>query len=243
MDTTLLKKEVLEIFAKEEHLYKMFMETVCNFFSLHPQLTNGNLPAIHSIKKRIKDREHISDKIDRKYTNTESEEDMPTASEIFAKLTDLAGVRVLYLHNKQFALIHDILKKQFENKEWALKEAPMAYTWDPEAEKFYISLGITTEVRDTFYTSVHYLVKPRQDSQITCEIQIRSLYEEIWGEVDHSLNYPVSTSSIACKEQLRVLSKLTSTGTRLLESIYNTIDEYDNLNHEIDNNINYQKLT
>ena len=54
--------------------------------------------------------------------------------------------------------------------------------------------------------------KPKHDSYVCCEIQVRTLFEEIWGEIDHSINYPESTQSKTCKEQLRVLSKLVSTG-------------------------------
>ena len=40
------------------------------------------------------------------------------------------------------------------------------------------------------------------------------------GEIDHTINYPHATNSIACKEQIRVLAKLVSTGTRLADSIF-----------------------
>ncbi|WP_315782452.1 hypothetical protein [Bradyrhizobium sp. SZCCHNPS1003] len=30
----------------------------------------------------------------------------------------------------------------------------------------------------------------RPDSPLSCEIQVRTLFEEIWGEIDHQLNYP-----------------------------------------------------
>ena len=67
---------------------------------------------------------------------------------------------------------------------------------------------------------------PKANSPIKCEIQIRTLYEEIWGEIDHYINYPTPTNSIACREQLRVLSKLSVTGTRLADSILNSHDEF-----------------
>ena len=92
-------------------------------------------------------------------------------------------------------------------------------------------MGIKTEVKDTYYTSVHYVVKPNNaKSDVTCEIQVRTLFEEIWGEIDHTINYPHATNSIACKEQIRVLAKLVSTGTRLADSIFRTYDEYKNNN-------------
>ena len=72
-----------------------------------------------------------------------------------------------------------------------------------------------------------YIVKPNNSkSDITCEIQVRTLFEEIWGEIDHTINYPHETESIACREQIRVLAKLVSTGTRLADSIFRTYDDY-----------------
>jgi ppGpp synthetase/RelA/SpoT-type nucleotidyltranferase len=82
-------------------------------------------------------------------------------------------------------------------------------------------------LKDTFYTSIHYLVKPNNPNAVVCcEIQVRTLFEEIWGEIDHTINYPFQTESIACKEQLRVLSKLVSTGTRLADSIFRSHSEF-----------------
>ena len=71
-----------------------------------------------------------------------------------------------------------------------------------------------------------------EKSDVTCEIQVRTLFEEIWGEIDHTINYPHATNSIACKEQIRVLAKLVSTGTRLADSIFRTYDKYKNNNTE-----------
>ena len=53
------------------------------------------------------------------------------------------------------------------------------------------------------------------------------LFEEIWGEIDHTINYPYPTEIVACKEQLRVLAKLVSTGTRLADSIFRTYNDAD----------------
>lgn len=100
--------------------------------------------------------------------------------------------------------------------------ADRVLSWiDPEYEKFFHDLGCRCERRDSFYTSVHFVVRPRQDSPLSCEIQVRTLFEEIWGEIDHSLNYPHPTTIASCQEQLRVLAKLVGAGSRLVTSIYN----------------------
>jgi ppGpp synthetase/RelA/SpoT-type nucleotidyltranferase len=54
---------------------------------------------------------------------------------------------------------------------------------------------------------------------LCCEIQVRTLFEEIWGEVDHQINYPFPSKSIACREQIKVLSKIVGAGSRLLDSL------------------------
>lgn len=135
-------------------------------------------------------------------------------------MTDLAGVRILHLYQDQFIQIHRLIAKQIAEKEWYLHETPVAYSWDPESISFFKELGLDVQYKESFYTSIHYVVKPKFDSNICCEIQVRTLFEEIWGEIDHTINYPSATQNKACKEQLRVLSKLVSTGTRLADSIF-----------------------
>ena len=134
----------------------------------------------------------------------------------------------MHLYQDQFPKIHKHILKYIDEGDWTFVEPPKAITWDPESKEMYDKLGITNEVRETFYTSVHYVVKPNNNNSnpICCEIQVRTLFEEIWGEIDHSINYPHPTEDVACKEQLRVLSKLVSTGTRLADSIYRTLNDH-----------------
>ena len=72
---------------------------------------------------------------------------------------------------------------------------------------------------------------PKVGSKIKCEIQVRTLYEEVWGEIDHSLNYPYKCDSLSCKEQLKVLAQLTAAGTRLANSIVKSKTEFDSLSN------------
>jgi ppGpp synthetase/RelA/SpoT-type nucleotidyltranferase len=199
-----------------------YLKQVINFFELDPELHVPPFPIVHSIKSRLKDPEHLRDKLKRKAENGI----VVTKETLLREVTDLAGVRVLHMYQDQFEQIHAEILKQVECGDWIFHEDPKAYTWDPEAQSFFSRLGIATEVRDSFYTSVHYLVKPNNRSDICCEIQVRTLFEEIWGEIDHAINYPHKTDSVACAEQLRVLSKLVSTGTRLSDSIFRSYNEY-----------------
>lgn len=209
----------------KENIYRLeqFQVGVEKFFISNPKLNRKPLPIIHSLKGRIKEPDHLADKIIRKKSHgTEI-----TRDNLFNEITDLIGIRVLHLYHDQFPIIHQEILSSVEQGDWAFVEAPKAYTWDPESKLMYDNLGIESEVRETFYTSVHYLVRPNNSNPnpISCEIQVRTLFEEIWGEIDHSINYPHPVKDIACKEQLRVLSKLVSTGTRLADSIFRTIND------------------
>jgi putative GTP pyrophosphokinase len=125
----------------------------------------------------------------------------------------------MHLNQKQFTRIYELFKKKIDTGDWFLAETK-AFTWDPESAQYFRSFGFVPELRDTFYTSVHFVVRPSPNSPLVCEIQIRTLFEEIWGEVDHALNYPKATTVRTHQEQLRVLSKLVGAGSRLLDSIF-----------------------
>lgn len=221
------EQEVIDYYLQDKEnrfALESFLSQVEIFFLKNPILNNEPFPIIHSVKSRFKDPEHLRDKIIRKKQKGRVVE----KSNLFQEINDLIGVRVLHLYQDQFCSIHEeILKKVNDMGDWSFVEEPKAYTWDPESKQHYEALEISTEVRDTYYTSVHYIVKPNNNkNSVCCEIQVRTLFEEIWGEIDHTINYPHNTESVACKEQLRVLSKLVSTGTRLADSIFRSFNDF-----------------
>jgi ppGpp synthetase/RelA/SpoT-type nucleotidyltranferase len=217
-------EKVIEYYFDNQHRLQQFQASVETFFSKHRVLNSKPLPVIHSIKTRLKDPDHLQDKIERKKKSGRE----ITVDNLFTEITDLIGFRVLHLYQDQFPIIHEEIIKHIGIGDWSFVEPPKAYTWDPESKIMYDRLGIGSEVKDTYYTSVHYVVKPNNSNPnpICCEIQVRTLFEEIWGEIDHSINYPHPTEDVACKEQLRVLSKLVSTGTRLADSIFRTLNDH-----------------
>lgn len=213
--------EVLRFYEEKRSLIEPLLRGVETFFRTNRRLQ----PYIHTVKTRMKDPSHLEDKIRRKA----DEGKLITKDNLFTTVTDLAGVRVLHLYPKQFDVIHEEIMKAIDvDGQWKLHEQPVANTWDPESAKHFEGLGLKTVVRDTYYTSIHYVVRPNNqiDNAPCCEIQVRTLFEEIWGEIDHHINYPHPTDILACKEQLRVLAKLVSTGTRLADAIYNCYEEY-----------------
>lgn len=181
-------------------------------------------PLIHSIKARTKDPAHLRDKLARKILKLEADggEFTVTPDNLFEQINDLSGIRLLHMHTKQFGEIDRILKEQIEEEGYAILEGPEARVWDLEYRQYFESIGIRTVENNRMYTSVHYVVQPNRRTKLTAEIQVRTLAEELWGEVDHSMNYPDRHQDIACQEQIKVLARVTSSCTRLVDSIFVT---------------------
>lgn len=208
---------LLKKIAEEREPFLRFHDAVYSYFINSQTLMGGDFPPVYTVKKRIKSEASIKSKIARK----KRKNIILTTENIFHEITDLCGIRILHLNLKQFEIIHNFILQQVKNKDWAFVEKPKAFYWDPDLADYYKKLNLLVEHRETLYTSVHYIIKPnKKDSYVSCEIQVRSLIEEVWGEVDHHLNYPIKTTNIHCKEQLRVLSKLVGAGSRLIDSIF-----------------------
>jgi len=177
---------------------------------------------IHSVKSRPKDPTHLYDKLIRKATKAVSE-GKPfkiTADNVFDEIPDLAGVRLLHLNMRQMEQIHPLIMKIFVDEGYVVEGEPEAKTWDYEYEQMFLSFGNLKVIRnESLYTSVHYVVKQNSSSRRLCELQVRTLAEEVWGEVSHTINYPHETDSVACKEQLKVLARVVSATSRLVDSI------------------------
>lgn len=212
----------------ELHTIDLFRENTARFFETHPALTQSP-QIVHSVKSRLKNLQHLREKVQRKSLT----EDPITPENIFDRITDIAGVRVLHLYQAQFTQIHQAINEKLDSQDWILYEQPKAYTWDPEAQDFFADHGLSVEVKESLYTSIHYIIKPRENSPLSCEIQVRTLFEEIWGEIGHLVNYPEPTAIVACREQIGVLARLVGAGSRLADSIFRIhSDEESELNSD-----------
>ncbi len=106
-------------------------------------------------------------------------------------------------------------------------EGPIAKIWDQETKEYFESIGVMTEDNKRMYSSVHYLIRPNSKTTLTIELQVRTLADEIWGEIDHKINYPSPHELLACREQIRALARLTSSCSRLVDSVMATHEDWE----------------
>jgi ppGpp synthetase/RelA/SpoT-type nucleotidyltranferase len=216
--TLKLIDRLVKHYVANQQAFTMLLDTL----KIHVE-TSKNLAALtHSVKWRVKDPDHLRAKLIRKGLQAKSlGQSFPyTLENLFRKINDLAGFRILHLHTKQIKEINNELQAIFDEQRWVKLEGPEARTWDDESRKYFDDIGVKTENSETMYTSVHYVVQANTKSEITCEIQVRTLMEEVWGEVDHTINYPEKSKSLSCREQIKVLARVTSSCSRLVDSIF-----------------------
>jgi putative GTP pyrophosphokinase len=166
--------------------------------------------------------DHLKDKLIRKLRKTQEagEQFNITKENLFTEITDLGGYRILHLHTRQMDKINKALLEVLNEAQCTVIEGPKANVWDQESESYFEGIGIETEYNPRLYSSVHYVVQPNSRAKVTIELHVRTLSEEVWGEVDHKFNYPHSVDSVACSEQIKVLARVASSCTRLVDSIF-----------------------
>ena len=203
--------EATEYFTTNRHLFESFAQSLMAYFENNPDLKDF----IHFIKYRIKDEGSLRAKLERILAT-------PGDQNLVDSITDFAGLRIIHLHMDQLTTIHPRVSDILEEQKCELLESPKAYYWDLEYEELFRRIGVEAVQRSSMYTTVHYNIIANQRKRITCEIQVRSLMEELWGEVSHRINYPNESPSASCRDQLKVLARLTSGCGRLVDSIFKT---------------------
>jgi putative GTP pyrophosphokinase len=165
----------------------------------------SQVDTVHSLKIRTKDTEHLIEKIIRKKVSN------PTfdinIGNYRTKITDLIGIRVLHLFKEDWIHIHD-----FITKEWKLVEKPTANIREGDSESFineFKNKGCKIKKHDFGYRSVHYLVKSQATKEThIVEIQVRTIFEEGWSEIDHRIRYPYDIGNPTLNQYLSIFNRL-----------------------------------
>lgn len=178
---------------------------------------------VHSIRSRVKNPEHLLAKIVRKKQENEKKYKQLDKSNYEMFITDLIGIRCLVLFKADWQGFHRYITSKFENNvECYIKDPVLDFDDDKdhfyiaEKPKVHIRNGDSREIYDEIlppdsvidgkvYRSVHYIIKYKG---VYLEIQVRTLFEEGWGEVDHAVVYPYYQNDIILKEYTELLNRL-----------------------------------
>ncbi len=157
------------------------LEPVANYVSERLR----HVSEVHSIRVRIKNPDHVVEKIIRKQLTK------ATSKNYKDLLTDLIGIRALHLFKDGWKQIHD-----FVTDTWDQAEQPTAYVREGDStawSKVFEDPSCQITNHDFGYRSVHYLLKfaPEKRTEIV-ELQVRTIFEEAWSEVICRPHVPLS---------------------------------------------------
>ena len=214
-------------------------------------ILNDNLSGkVHSIRCRIKDADHLIEKIIRNI-NSKPDKYKELNTQNYNKIiTDLIGVRIIILDKRDWRDVHNSLLKIFrnlperyvnqpgdivENYEKYKKEAnekgkelensyhaekPVVYITSEDDRELYKDENLEIDNSKTHYRSMHYIIRYKY---VYFEIQVRTLFEEGWLEFDHRIKYPYDQGNNKKQEFASILSSLAIAADRLI-SFYNSAD-------------------
>jgi ppGpp synthetase/RelA/SpoT-type nucleotidyltranferase len=187
------KESILISFLNEKERYKKFAEYLVHLIRDDPSSPKESL---HTIIYRIKDEFRLIEKID--IQNKELEAGEPPISEknYQVKVGDLLGVRIICLRLSDVEKIEAYLRLLSEEK-------ILRFIKGPDKKRSFIlpvhpgeSISGGIDRRYNGYSSIHYQVAlgensdaPSRLEDLQAELQLRTILEEAWGEIDHKYRY------------------------------------------------------
>lgn len=144
---------------------------------------------VHSVRWRVKATDHVLEKIIRKRAEGVEKYASISVDNYFDLITDLVGVRALHLFKSDCFVIDEDIKRI-----WAPIEPPVAYVRIGDHDALLEQLaahGFEVKNHPAGYRSVHYVVTTQpMKRMVKAEIQVRTIFEEGWSEIDHKIRYP-----------------------------------------------------
>ncbi|MDE6873669.1 MAG: hypothetical protein K2P87_04345 [Lachnospiraceae bacterium] len=186
---------------------------------------------VHSIRCRAKAPEHLIEKIIRKRGKEQTKKYDGINEKNYTQIVrDLIGLRILVIKKEDWEAVFDELTRIFpykENKESSGRTSPEAAEMPYMAEipVAYIRYGdrdiyknkIKKEYSNKGYRSQHYVIKY---GGFYCEIQVRTLAEEVFGEFDHLVKYPYRNDNNFLLRYTNTLSKLTDSIDEMMSTCF-----------------------
>ena len=187
------REAILISFLNEKEKYKKLGEYIVQLIQDDPSSPKESL---HTIIYRIKDELRVLEKINR--LNKELEDGVPLIMEknYQVRVGDLLGVRIICLRLSDIEKVEEYLKLLSE-------ENILSFVKGPDQKRSFIlpvnpgdSLPDDIDLRYSGYSSIHYQIELGENSDaspglkgLLFELQLRTILEEAWSEIDHKYRY------------------------------------------------------
>ncbi|MGL5692983.1 MAG: RelA/SpoT domain-containing protein, partial [Peptostreptococcaceae bacterium] len=202
-------EEIYSDFNKYRQSYETQAELIANILRAQPK--------VHSVKTRVKDAEHLIEKVIRKTSDRRAKygQDFKfTVDNYKNEITDLLGIRVIHIFKEDWDEIHEFITSM-----WDVMEI-VANIREGDNTKEFEARGIEVCSRLSGYRSVHYLVESYPtNKKIIAEVQVRTIFEEGYGEIDHQLRYSHDNIPDILGQNLMLLNRIAGSSDEMASLI------------------------
>ena len=195
-----------------------FQKTVMDFEAYCRDIMKDSCN-IHSIRCRPKDPEHLIEKIIRKRGEEQNSKYKGISYKNYNKIVrDLIGLRVLVYKKEDWEFVFDKIAEMFPGdiaNAACMAEPTTAYIRYGDRDIYKDKIHLDYSNRG--YRSQHYIVR---FNGVYCEIQSRTLAEEVFGEFDHIVKYPYRMDNNFLKRYTNTVSKLTDSIDEMMSTCF-----------------------
>lgn len=183
-----------------EKTYRKLLQTLLE--------NTNNLPT-PKITSRLKDRDECINKFCRKYQL--KKENAKENYEIKNNLTDIIGIRIICLYESNIDIVVKELKSNFK----LLDETNKTKELESQDNKVgYKGLHLDLKLDDTRASLLEY----ENLKNFSFEVQIRTIAQDAWSEIDHKLKYKKDLPKIL-KRRVYILAGLFELADREFDSL------------------------
>jgi putative GTP pyrophosphokinase len=237
-------QEILEPTEREaKALFKSWHQA--DYWRKYSRSTPSAVPSpIQRVRTRIKRPEAVVDKILRK------RDGFPGGLSIASvrSMPDTMGARIIVYFLSQF----ETIDREIRNHpllEISTTDPPVAYLSEDLLRRCHLSHLEQRRDKESGYASIHYIIRLK-DSAVEngvrpwFELQLRTLSEDVWGEIEHLLGYkPDKRTSLSVRRQFRILSSVLTAVDEHFNLLYDELAKFQGLvQFEDDHSLNAENL-
>ncbi|MBF0296306.1 MAG: hypothetical protein HQL96_14045 [Magnetococcales bacterium] len=162
-------EKILNQYDQQKKHYSDFLERT---LTLIKEFIAPDGPKIHSIVGRIKEKESLAEKLDHP----------PEAYQTLADVPDIAGIRIITFFEEEVQVVTEIIRREFNV--FPSREQPKYLLTDPN--RFgYTSANWQLGLLDNRLELIEY----RRFRGFLVELQVRSVLQHAWLEINKSLGF------------------------------------------------------
>jgi putative GTP pyrophosphokinase len=163
-----MEKDIIKQYEEKKHSYKCMAEKM---ETLIMDICKAKSISVHEINSRVKEKDSLLKKINKKSDKYND----------ISEITDICGLRIITFFESNVDIVADLIESEFKiDKNNSIDKRKL------KVDQFgYKSLHYVVEFSDKRIKLVEY----HPFKGMKAEIQIRSILQHAWAEIEHDLGY------------------------------------------------------